>query len=160
MQQTLLDYKPSHTMKIKRYLVVVLATGVLSGSSSCHKDDPGCDTRISSNTDSMSIEGTWERSSSYNGHSGNTETFPDCNGNRLVFIGNTYKSYTSWELTREGTYRILKDTMRIIGMREGNRIIMDSDTITRNFLENSGTELRFMLDAFDGHVTRYIRRND
>ncbi|MES2479076.1 MAG: lipocalin family protein [Bacteroidota bacterium] len=147
-------------MKSNHYLIVVLMVGILSGSSSCSKDNPSCDTRVSSNKDSTSIVGTWELRSKYSGYSGNTEILPDCNGNRLVFTGNTYKRYTSGKLAREGTYRILKDTMRIKGKSEANRIILDTDTIVRNFLNNSGTELHIILDAFDGPESRYIRRND
>lgn len=144
-------------MKNNQYLAAVLAAGILLGS--CRKNNLGCDTRVSNNKDSTSIIGIWELRSNYNGLSGNTEILPDCNGNRLVFTDNTYKRYVPGELAREGTYRILKDTMRIKGKREANRIILDTDTIGRNFLNNSGTELHIILDAFDGPESIYIRRN-
>jgi hypothetical protein len=145
-------------MKNNQYLVTVLATGILLGS--CRKNNPGCDTRVSNNKDSTSIAGTWELHSDYSGFSGNTEILPDCNGNRLVFTDTTYKRYVSGKLAREGTYRILKDTMRIKGKSEANRIILDTDTMVRSFLNNSGTELHIILDAFDGPESIYIRRND
>lgn len=146
-----------HTLPIilSGFVALTLAT------TSCKRDNGlACDISESINKDSTSIVGTWELRSAGNGWTG-TQSYADCNGNRLVFKADgTYRQYEAWALTRQGTYQIFPDSFRL-RRSIGNRIVYDNNVQpVKIFVINRGTYIGMETDAYDAGGSTYVRRND
>lgn len=128
--------------------------------AACKKDKDSCDIRPVTAGDGASVVGTWELYQSGGGFSGQTITYPNCNGDRYAFAADlTYKRYSTWKLVKQGSYEIVADVMRTRGNIPGNRIIFDRDTVKREFIAVKEGKLSIEADFIDAGGSSYIRRN-
>lgn len=104
--------------QVHNYALAVLIMTVVSG---CKKDH-GTD------TPSSEITGYWELAEAYGDMP--LKTFPEGNGNMLIFNGDTYSSYENGQLVKSGTYTTLSDNT----VEENICLIVPDNQFTRRIV--------------------------